>query len=46
LAVARRGKPHTDRGSHFVIMFVLFGIVCLFVLAGVITVHDGVRGKL
>ncbi len=28
------------------ITFVLFGIVCLFVLAGAITVHDGIRGKL
>jgi hypothetical protein len=28
------------------IMFIVFGIVCLFVLAGVVTVHDGIRGKL
>jgi hypothetical protein len=28
------------------IMFVLIGIACLFVLAGAITVHDGIRGKL
>jgi hypothetical protein len=29
-----------------VIMFVLISIVCLFVLAGAITVHDGIRGRL
>ena len=28
------------------IMFVIVSIVCIFVLAGVITVADGVRGKL
>ena len=28
------------------ITFVIVGIVCIFVLAGVITVADGVRGKL
>lgn len=29
-----------------VIMFVVFGVVCLFVLAGVVTVNDGIRGRL
>ena len=28
------------------ITFVVFGIVCLFVLAGAVTLHDGIRGKL
>jgi hypothetical protein len=29
-----------------VIMFVLIGFASLFLLAGAITVHDGIRGKL
>jgi hypothetical protein len=33
-------------GAITVITFVVFGIVCLFVLAGVVTVADGVRGRL
>jgi hypothetical protein len=35
-----------DRRSDFVIMFAVLGVVCLFVLAGAITVYDGVRGRL
>jgi hypothetical protein len=33
-------------GVVIVITFVIVSIVCIFVMAGVITVADGVRGKL
>ncbi|MDT7553679.1 MAG: hypothetical protein QOI16_2215 [Pseudonocardiales bacterium] len=28
------------------ILFVVVGVVCLFVLAGAVTVNDGIRGRL
>jgi hypothetical protein len=45
LAARLFGQPGGEEGIK-VITFVLLGIIALFVLAGLITVNDGLHGRL
>ena len=40
------GQPDGEEGTTIVITFILLGIIALFVMAGVITVNDGLHGRL
>jgi Tfp pilus assembly protein PilX len=46
LAARLFGEQGGEEGTSLVITFVLLGIIALFVLAGLVTVNDGLHGRL